>query len=92
MSRINGPLRHTFTGTGRSPTRFATRDNKTMILNGTDAFAVSAEVSYDEGVTWTVIEDFITNTVKNFEWLGQSALISFNCTSFTSNDVDLVFE
>lgn len=92
MNKINGSLRHTFTGTGRSPARWTTKDNKTLILRGTDAFAVSAEISYDDGETWTEIEEFIANTVKNFEWLGKSALISFNCTSHTANDVELVFE
>jgi hypothetical protein len=91
MSQINGPLRHTFSGTGRSPSRFSVQ-GRTLALTGTDAFTVIAQASYDEGVSWTDIESFTASTVQNFEWLGKSALVSYNCTAFTSNPVELIFE
>ena len=91
MTKINGEIRHTFTGVERSPSVFATRATKTMTLKGTDAFTVAGEISYDDGVTWTPIEEFTGTAVKNFEWFGRSALISFNCTVHTSDDVELIF-
>ena len=91
MSRINGSLRHTFSGTGRSPSRWTTKE-KTLYISASDAFQVNAEASYDDGVTWNVIENFQEGVVKNFEWLGNAALISFNCTSFTANPVEIIFE
>ena len=91
MTKINGSIRHTFTGTGRSPKVWVKDASMSLVITATDAFAISAEISYDEGNTWTEIEEFIADTVKNFEWSGKAALISFNCTSHTSNDVELYF-
>lgn len=87
----NGPLRHTFNATGRSPLRFSVRD-RTLTINGSDAFSIDAEVSHDVGLTWTTIKNFADDVVENFEWLGRDALISFNCTVFTTNPVELIFE
>ena len=90
MARVNGALRHTFTATGVSPSRYAT--DRTLVIQASDAFVIDCEVSYDDGVTWSLVKQFTAEVAENFLWSGNKALIRFNCTTFTSADVIVIFE
>jgi len=86
-----GQIEHTFNATGVSE-RGSTSKNKTMELIGTDSFVVDAEISRDLGVSWSVVESFSAAVVKNFEWLGSDALVRFNCSTFDTLPVTVVFK
>jgi hypothetical protein len=87
----NGEINEIFTGTGASAHGF-TGHNKTLIIKGSDAFTIDAEVTKDFGATWVVVKSFTSSTVENFEWEGRNTVIRFNCSAFTSNPVSLSFE
>lgn len=86
-----GQIDHTFSATGVSP-RGSTSKNKTLELQGSDNFVVNAEISRDDGLSWSIVDTFQAATVQNFEWLGLDALVRFNCTTFDVQPVTVVFK
>jgi len=86
-----GQIEHTFNATGVSP-QGSTSRNKTMELKGSDAFVVDAEISRDLGQSFSIVKSFNAATVENFEWLGSDAIVRFNCTTFDTLPVTVVFK
>lgn len=86
-----GQIEHTFSATGVSPIGSTSR-NKTLDLKGTDNFVVVAEVSRNNGVSWSAVKSFSAAVVENFEWLGSDAQVRFNCTTFDVAPITVVFK
>lgn len=90
MTSVNAPINHTFSATGVSPSTWS-KGKKTLTVKGSGTFVVAAEVSHDYGVTFTPIEEFSANTAKNFDWDGAAVLVRFHCTTFDTEDIDVIF-
>ena len=90
----NSPIYETFTGTGSTDPRFVkSNSQKTLIImvDG-ETVSINAEASYDLGQTWVLVKNWVADTVENFEWKGDAALIRFTVATFDTGNIIVSFK